>query len=150
MTMTVGDRRARSAITDAVLAIVAVAAIALGIVVTSGLRFADAAGEPLDVPAVSITPSPVPSADPSADPSAEPGAKPSADPSATAMPTSSPTPGDDKPEVVTGPTSGNDEPEVVTGPPPVAVELDDHGGLRNDGSPDDDSGDSSGRGNSHD
>jgi hypothetical protein len=109
--------------TAALLAIVAVTAIALGIVFTSGLGFADAAGQPLGVPAVSVTPSPASSAEPTQ----------------TATPSPSPTPDDDSPE-------------VVTGPPPVTVELDDHGGLRDDGSSDDSSGGSSnsGRGNSND
>ncbi|MBG6054118.1 cell division protein FtsN [Salinibacterium sp. CAN_S4] len=125
--MTSQGRPARTAITVAILAAVAATAIALGIVITSGLGFADAAGQPLDVPAVSITPSAAPSTEPSPEPSP------------TATPSPSPTPDDDSPE-------------VVTGPPPVTVELDDHGGLRDDGSSDDSSGDSSnsGRGNSND
>ena len=152
--------RARTATTDAVFAIVAVAVIAAGIVVTSELRFADAAGQPLGVPAVTISPSPVPSAEPGAEPNAEPSAKPSLAPSATATPTSSAsssaTPDDDEPGAVPGSLSGDDEPEVVTGPPPVEVELDDHDELRNDDSPDDNPDDSpgdsssSGSGNSRD
>ena len=149
----VAARRARSATTRTVFAVVAVAAIALGIVVTSGLRFADAAGQPLGVPAVSITPSPVSGAVPSGAPDAKRSAGPTATAPPTSSPTASPTPGDDEPEVVTGPTLEDDEPEVVTGLPPVAVELDDHDGLRNEGSPEDvsgESGDSGGNGNSHD
>ncbi|WP_143544743.1 hypothetical protein [Salinibacterium xinjiangense] len=139
---------ARSAIADAVFAIVAVAVIATGIVVTSELRFADAAGQPLDVPAVSITPSPVPGAEPAAEPNVKPSPKPSQEPTATptSPPTSSSAPGDDEPGVVTGPLSGDDEPEVVTAPPPVEVELDNHDGLSND----DSSGDSSGASNPED
>ena len=143
--------RARSAISDAVFAIVAVAVIAVGIVVTSELRFADAAGQPLGVPAVTITPSPVPRTEPGAEPNIKPSPAPNAKPRATATPTSSPTsspsssatPGNDEPGAVPGPPSGEDEPEVVTGPPPVEVELDDPDELRNDDSPDDSPGDSS-------
>ena len=138
--------RARSAISDAVFAIVAVAVIAVGIVVTSELRFADAAGQPLGVPAVTITPSPVPRTEPGAEPNIRPSARPSpapsAKPSATATPTSSPTSSPSS-----SATPGNDEPEVVTGPPPVEVELDGHDELRNDDSSGDSSSDSS---NSHD
>ena len=149
--------RARSAISDAVFAIVAVAVIAVGIVVTSELRFADAAGQPLGVPAVTITPGPgpvprtEPGAEPNIRPSARPSPAPSAKPRATATPTSSPSasaaPGNDEPGAEPGPPSGDDEPEVVTGPPPVEVELDDHDELRNDDSSGDSSSDSS---NSHD
>lgn len=153
--------RGRSAITDAVFAVVAVAVIAVGIVATSEFRFADAAGQPLGVPAVTITPGPVPrtgpSAEPNIKPSPAPSAKPSAKPSATATPTSSPTaspsssgtPGNDELGAVPGPPSGDDEPEVVTGPPPVEVELDDHDELRNDDSPDDNSDDSPGDSSSY-
>ena len=102
MGMTTTRRRAREIITAAMLSLFAVLAIGLGIAFATGLGVADAAGQPLDVPAVSISPSPVQSAEPIP----------------TAVPTPSFSPNDD------------DNPEIVTPPPPVTVELDDHGGER--------------------
>jgi hypothetical protein len=110
--MAAANRRVRAVITAVILMVVAVCAIALGLVFTSGLGLADAAGRPLDVSAVSIVPSAVPSAPPSAAP--------------TPTPTSTP--------------SDDGGPAVVTGPPPVTIELDDHGGDRNANDPNDNSG----------
>lgn len=133
--MTDAVRRAPSVVIVALLAGLAVTATGLGIVVTSGLGFADAAGQPLGIPAVSITPSPVPGAEPSA--TATPA--PSPMPLPLALPTPSPFPSTTPPPTPST-MSGDDEPEVVTAPPPVAVELEDHGGLSDDDSPIDDSG----------
>jgi len=96
MTKAAGPRSAGSWIIVGSLAIVAAT---LGIVLASGLSLANAAGRPLDVPAVSVTPTSP----------------------ATATPSSSPT--------ASAPVSGHDEtPQVVTAPPPVTVTLDDNHG----------------------
>lgn len=92
----------------------------LALVLISGLSLADAAGQPLGVPAVSVTPTPSTTSTPSASPTPAPG----------------------------GSTDGNTAdapPAVVTAPPPVVVDLDDHGDDHGGTGSGDDSG-SSGKG----
>lgn len=117
-------RMERAPLAWILVGVFAVVGITLGIVLTSGIGFADAAGQRLDVPAVSVVPTP----------------------SSTSIPTPTPTPTNDNDD--------DDSPVVVPGPPPVTVELDDHGGDRDktdDNKTDDDktSDDNSGHGNSN-
>lgn len=81
-----------------VLGIVGVTCVTLAVLLTSGLSFANEAGQPFGVPAVAITPTSSSPVTPSASPSPDP--------------TRTPTHGD---------------PEVVDAPVPVTVDLDDEG-----------------------
>ncbi len=93
----------------------------LGVMLVSGLSLADAAGRPLGVSAVFVTPTP----------------------SATGTPSASPTP------APTGGTDGDTAaapPAVVTAPPPVFVNLDDHGGDDHSGTSSSDDSGRSGKG----
>lgn len=114
-----GKRRPHGAASWIVIGTLAIVAATLGVVLASGLSLADAAGRPLDVPGVSITPMPS-------------GA-------------SSPSPGPTSPS--TGQGSDDPYPEVVTAPDPVTVTLDDHGGDNHGGGGSDDGGNSGKGGN---
>lgn len=105
--------RPRSAARWVVLGLVGGTCLTLAVLLTSGLSFADEAGQPFGAPAVSITPT----ASVTGSPSSTPGATP------THTPTSGP-------------------PVVVGAPPPVTVNLDDdeHGDHSEKGTNGSDSG----------
>ena len=92
------SHRPRSAAGWLVLGLVGGTCVTLAVLLTSGLSFADEAGQPFGAPAVSITPTASVTGIPSSTPGAEP---------------------------THGPTSG--PPVVIGAPPPVTVDLEDDG-----------------------